>query len=161
MFKNFTILYVEDETELQNIFSSIITTLFKNLIVASNGQEGIDIFTKRQNEIDIIITDINMPKMNGLIMCKHIRKLNHSIPIIITTAHNDNNFLHQAIELGISKFIAKPINMKNLLKDIKIVLEPIILQQKLESEEKLYINKMLEDAKFSVTGKLSAGIASK
>ncbi len=158
MLNNFTILYVEDEEELQDILSSLFNGLFKKLIVASNGQEGLDLFTQNQAEIDLIITDINMPKMNGLVMCKNIRALDSSIPIIITTAHNDNDFLHQAIDLGVDKFISKPINMEHLFKTIKETFEPILLQEKLETEEKLYMDKMVDDAKFSVTGKLSAGI---
>ncbi|RLA84050.1 MAG: hypothetical protein DRG78_02510 [Epsilonproteobacteria bacterium] len=158
MLSNFTILYVEDEKELQDILSSLFNGLFKKLIVASNGQEGLDMFTQNQAEIDLIITDINMPKMNGLDMCKNIRKVDSSIPIIITTAYNDNDFLHQAIDLGVDKFISKPINMEHLFKTIKETFEPIILQEKLETEEKLYMDKMVDDAKFSVTGKLSAGI---
>ena len=158
MFKNFTILYVEDEVELQNIVGPLFSGLFKESISAYNGQEGLDIFTKREDQIDLIVTDINMPKMNGLEMSKAIRKIDSSIPIIITTAHNDNSFLHKAIDIGISKFVNKPINMESLLNNIKIVLEPITLKQQLKYEEELYINKMLEDAKFSVTGKLSAGI---
>ncbi|MEA2017939.1 MAG: hybrid sensor histidine kinase/response regulator [Campylobacterota bacterium] len=158
MFKNFTVLYVEDEEELQKIISSLFTGIFKKSYYALNGKEGLELYTKHKDEIDLIITDINMPKMNGLDMCKHIKEINSSIPIIITTAHNDNSFLNQAIEIGVSKFISKPINVENLFKNIKIVLEPIVLKQQLKLEEELYINKMLEDAKFSVTGKLSAGI---
>jgi len=158
MFKNFTVLYVEDEIELQNIVNPLFSSLFKESLSAYNGQEGLDIFTQKKDQIDLIITDINMPKMNGLEMSKCIREIDSSIPIIITTAHNDNDFLHKAIDVGISKFINKPINMESLINNIKIVLEPIMLKQQLKQEEELYINKMLEDAKFSVTGKLSAGI---
>ena len=158
MFKSFTALYVEDEDQIKEIVGSILDNLFKKFYLASDGKEGLDLFNKHKDNIDLIITDINMPNMNGLDMCNKIREINHNIPIIITTAHNDKDFLHKAIDLGVSKFVTKPMVIQNLLTKIKEVLNPIILQQKLNDELKQHQEERLQSAKFAATGQLAAGI---
>ena len=158
MFKSLTILYVEDEENIKEVVNSIFKQVFKNFIVASDGQEGLDKYIEYQDTIDVVITDINMPNMNGLDMSIEIRKINTSIPIIITTAHNDKEFLHKAINVGINKFVTKPMDMKFLLDSVKQVVEPIILKQEFDKEVKLYQDKQLQNAKFTATGQLAAGI---
>ncbi|MEA2050706.1 MAG: response regulator [Campylobacterota bacterium] len=158
MFKNLTALYVEDESQISNIVVSILESLFKKLFFSTNGEDALEIFKQNTDCIDLVITDINMPKMDGIKMCRYIRQFNKSVPIIITTAHNDKNFLHNAIELGVSKFVTKPMDMKLLIDNIKQSLEPIILKQKLDDERTLYEKERIKSAKFTTTGQLAAGI---
>ena len=158
MFKNFTALYVEDESQIKVIVASVLSGLFKEFLLASDGEEGLNLFTEHKDDIDLVITDINMPNMNGLDMCSKIREINHNIPIIITTAHNDKDFLHKAIDLGVSKFVTKPMVIQKLLAKIKEVLKPIILQQELDDELKQHQEERLQSAKFAATGQLAAGI---
>ena len=157
IFNNITALYVEDEKEVRNTLSSMIGDMFKNFITASNGQEGLDIFIKDQDTIDIIITDINMPELNGLEMIEKINEIK-SVPVIITSAYNDNEFLHKAISLGVSSYVNKPINVKELFEELKKTCEPLLLKQELETQEERHINQQLEAAKFTAIGQLSAGI---
>ncbi len=158
MFDKFTALYVEDEEQIKNIVSTVLGAMFKNFYVASNGQEGLDFFRNHQDEINIIITDINMPLMNGLEMCQKIRELDINIPIIITTAHNDKDFLHKAIDVGVSSFVVKPMDIEKLVEAINKSMEPVILQQKLEEEIRQHHEERVMTAKFSAIGQLSAGI---
>ena len=158
MFKSLSALYVEDEDQIKGIVNSLLGNLFGTMLLASNGEEGLELFNQNKDNIDIIITDINMPKMNGLEMCEAIRKVNTSVPIIITSAHNDKDFLHKAISIGISGFVTKPMNMEILLSSIKKNVEPIILQQKLDDELKRNQEERLMSAKFSAIGQLAAGI---
>jgi len=99
-----------------------------------------------------------MPKMNGLDMSEAIRELNPSIPIIITSAHNDKDFLHKAISLGVSEFVTKPINMKTLIYSIKKNIKPILLQQKLDEEKEKHLKEKITNTKFTTIGQMSAGI---
>jgi len=62
LFETLTALYVEDEDQIKSITYSLLKNLFKDIYLASDGQEGLDIFLKNKEQIDIIITDINMPK---------------------------------------------------------------------------------------------------
>ena len=157
IFDNITALYVEDENEVRNTLSSMIGDMFKNFITASNGKEGLEIFIKEQDTIDIIITDINMPELNGLEMIEKINEIK-SVPVIITSAYNDNEFLHKAISLGVSSYVNKPINVKELFEELKKTCEPLLLKQELETQEERHVNQQLEAAKFTAIGQLSAGI---
>jgi len=158
MLEDITILYVEDEAEIQRIVKSLFVSLFKDILVASDGKEGLELYKQHKDKIDIVISDINMPKMDGLEMSAQIRELCSSIPIIITTAHQEHNFLHKSIEIGISKYVSKPIDMKILLSSIKSVLEPVFLQRKLDEEKEKYMQERVESAKFTATGQLAAGL---
>ena len=102
--KTINILYVEDEVEVRELTSSFLRKFVNSITLASNGQEGLDIFKKHFHDenletIDLIITDINMPKLNGLEMITEINKIDHLIPSIVTTAHNDSSFLKEAMNL--------------------------------------------------------------
>ncbi len=113
--KNITILYVEDENELQDITISILKDFTKEQFSAKDGEEGLEIFKKNQNIIDLVISDINIPKINGIDMIKEIRLINPTIPVIITSAFSDTNYLLDAIEIGVDEYILKPVDMKKLL----------------------------------------------
>ena len=114
------ILYVEDETDLQNTTLEFLSLYFKSVDVAENGEEGLkkylSYFTTHSTYYDLVITDIKMPVMNGLTMSKNILQKNDTQAIIIITAYNEVDFLSQAIDIGINAFIHKPVNMNELLK---------------------------------------------
>ena len=112
--KNITLLYVEDDVLIREQTQIILTKLFKKVFCADDGQNGLELFKEHQNEIDVIVTDINMPNMNGLEMIEQINILKSSIPTIVTTAHTDSNYLINAIDLNVDKYIAKPIQIKDL-----------------------------------------------
>jgi len=112
--KDITVLYCEDEADLRNVTGEIIKQFTKKIYLAENGREGLEIFTKYSNEIDLIITDVNMMEMNGLEMAREIKKINFNIPIIVATAFSDSSYLLEAIELGIDKYVLKPIDIKKL-----------------------------------------------
>ena len=157
IFNNITALYVEDEQEVRNTLSSMIGDVFKEFLTASNGKEGLETFIKHQDKIDIIITDINMPELDGLEMIAEINKIKE-VPVIITSAYNDNEFLHKAISLGVSSYVNKPINVKELFEELKKTCEPLLLKHELESQEQRHVKEQLDAAKFTAIGQLSAGI---
>jgi two-component system, cell cycle response regulator len=131
--KNITILYVEDENDVRDFTSKLLTSLLKNVFTAENGQDGLELYKKNINNIDLIVTDINMPKMDGITMCEKIRELNKEIPIVVTSAHNDTSFLKKAIEVGVSTYAMKPIDLYQLIDSITKAIEPIFLKKELIS----------------------------
>jgi len=157
IFDNITALYVEDEQEVRNTLTSMIGDVFKEFLTASNGREGLETFTANQDKIDIVITDINMPELDGLEMIAEISKVK-DVPVIITSAYNDNEFLHKAITLGVSSYVNKPINVKELFEELKKTCEPLLLKQELETQEERHVKEQLSAAKFTAIGQLSAGI---
>ena len=113
--KNITILYAEDEKDLREVTHQILKGFTKKQYVAQNGQEGLELFKKYEKEIDLIITDVNMPILNGLDMVKEIKKINLNIPIIVATAFSNKEYLLEAIDIGIDKYVLKPIDIAKLL----------------------------------------------
>ena len=112
--KDITVLYCEDEDDLRNVTGEVIRQFTKTAYLAENGKIGFDLFLEHQNEIDLIVTDVNMPEMNGLEMARKIKEINPNIPIIVATAFSHSNYLLEAIELGIDKYVLKPIDIKKL-----------------------------------------------
>ncbi|QKF81230.1 EAL domain-containing protein [Halarcobacter ebronensis] len=113
--KNITILYAEDEEALREITLNILKGFTKKQFVAQNGAEGLELFKQNESEIDLIITDVNMPIMNGLEMIREIKRINPNIPIIVATAFSNTEYLLEAIDIGVDKYVLKPIDMKKLL----------------------------------------------
>ena len=111
-FSKLTLLYVEDDTITRENAVEYFSDMFANILEASDGLEAYQIY--EEESIDIIITDIEMPKLNGLEMAKKVRKLNKKIPIIITTAFTTNEYLLEAVELQLIKYIAKPVSPSTL-----------------------------------------------
>jgi len=103
------ILFVEDEQELLNIISDTLGKLGIRYRLASNGKEGLEIL-ESDPEIDLVVTDINMPVMNGLDMIKQIRKSGKDIACIVMSAHSEEDFINKSKELGVKDYILKPFD---------------------------------------------------
>lgn len=139
--KNINILYVEDEEEVQELTSSFLSKFVNLIVSASNGKEGLDLFKKHYfdddlEKFDLIVTDINMPKLNGLEMLAEITNIDNVIPAIVTTAHTDSMFLKQAINQRVRAYVSKPLNMHDLIDSILVVSEPKFLKDRLEDLNK-------------------------
>lgn len=110
--KRISLLYVEDDEDIRTELVELLEVYFAELHVAKDGQEGLELFNKHKP--DIVVSDIQMPVMDGLAMCEEIRKINKDVPIIITTAFNDPSFLIRSIDIGVDKYVVKPINFTKL-----------------------------------------------
>jgi len=112
MLKNFTVLYVEDEEMVRRNAVEYLRRIAKEVIEAKDGKEAIALW--KEHKPDIIITDINMPRLNGLDMASYIRANDKEVQIIIATAHSDTEYLLRAVELQLVKYIIKPITKDKL-----------------------------------------------
>ena len=117
-----TLLYVEDNDEERSNASEVFKQVFKNVLVVNNGKEALELYAN--NTVDIILTDLEMPTMNGIEFMSGIRKVNWSVPILVTTELENLSVLPQVIKLKVANYIFKPMLLKTTL---KIMLE--ILQQ--------------------------------
>lgn len=149
--KKLSVLFVEDNEELQAQMENIFKTLFKDVQVASNGQIGIDVYTQKHSNakepFDLVITDINMPIMNGIDMIKEIYEIIPDQRIIVTSAYNNAEYLIELLNLGISGFLMKPLSAENMTQSFytvskAITNEQIIKEHNLEIE---YLNKALSN----------------
>lgn len=107
-----TLLYVEDDPLIFENTITILDKFFNKIVFAKNGQEGLALF--KENDIDIIVSDINMPLMDGLTMLEHIKKIDSSVPSIVLTAHNEREFSQKAALLKIDGYLLKPVKLHNL-----------------------------------------------
>lgn len=110
--RGFTLLYAEDEIGIQRNIHEILDCMFKDIYLAKDGEEAYKIYSEKKP--DLIITDIKMPKMTGLELVKKIRETNPKVRIIITSAHTDLDYLLDAAELHLVKYIVKPITEEKL-----------------------------------------------
>ena len=119
--KDMRVLYVEDDKMIQREVNEYLKRFFQIVDLANNGQDGLKQYKK---EIyDLIISDINMPKMNGIEMSKAILKDTPSQSIIINSAYNESKFLLELINSGIIYYVLKPINIKQFTKIIYEIAE--------------------------------------
>ncbi len=144
--KDINILYVEDEDDVRALTANVLDKFLGKVVEAQNGLAGLDLFVEYNRKemgefkFDLVITDINMPKMNGLEMIEKIHQLDYSMPVIITTAHSDASFLKQAIDARVRGYVTKPLKMDKLIDTIAIAAEPKYLKDKLEKlNKKLYL----------------------
>lgn len=133
-----SILYVEDEQSAREELSEFLKYFCKKLYVAKDGQEGLELYKKYDPVI--IVTDIKMPKMNGIEMAKAIFEHNQEKHIIFTTAFTEIEYLQQAIEIHTDGYVIKPINLE-ILDDI---LQKVIKVQNIKQQLALKIEQELQ-----------------
>jgi len=118
--KKFTILYIEDNISFLQETNEIFEDLFFRVDTATNGKEGLEKYISNfQTDLkhyDIVITDIVMPRMDGVELIKEIYKTNKDQAIIVVSAHNEAEYLLELVNIGIEQFLTKPIDFNTLLK---------------------------------------------
>ena len=120
------VLYVEDDDLIRSQTVEFLSRFFPTMDIASNGLEGLEKYNSSRH--NIVITDINMPKMNGIEMIEAIRKANEEQIILVTSAYNDSENLMQLINLGIHRFVLKPFNFKQFIIMLYYVVEDIYVR---------------------------------
>ena len=130
---NISLLYVEDESGIRNSVSRSLSLISDNIHSSENGVDALDYLHK--NKVDLIITDIRMPKMDGLSFVDKLRHEEIDIPVIITSAFNETEYLTKAIELKVDKFINKPIRIQELLDMVSKLAETIANKRLLELKQ--------------------------
>jgi len=120
VFKQFSILFVEDEKDFVYIIKTFLSDIFSNVEVAYDGAEGLEKF--KQGNFDIVITDITMPIMNGFDMATQMKNINPIQKIIALSAHKESEWLEKAAKIGITRYLHKPVGVDELLNAIEKVL---------------------------------------
>ena len=131
-----TLLYIEDDRDIQMIYAVQLENFVDKIVYAGDGQEGYELYLKHKP--DIILLDINMPKLDGISLAKKIREVDREVKIIITTSYADQDKLLAAIELSLVKYILKPIDPQ-VLKETVIKAKKEIISEKKREEKKIFI----------------------
>jgi putative nucleotidyltransferase with HDIG domain len=129
--KSISVLYAEDDNDLRREMGIYLGHFFSDLRIFSNGEEALSSYKERK--ADIVITDILMPKMDGIKMLQQIKSINATQEMIITSAYTENDYFIQAIHLGIDAYILKPINHPQIIEVLDKTVQKIT--QAKENEE--------------------------
>lgn len=122
-----SILYVEDEEDTRIQMNEILRMFFKKVVMEQNGKEALESFMN--HPIDLILSDISMPIMDGITMCKKIQAINPNVKIIIMTAHNTDEALLEKDNLKVAGILQKPIHINKTLQLLSGVCSDIIKEE--------------------------------
>jgi len=132
------VLYVEDNQDARESTLGLLNNIFANITTAIDGVDGLEKFQTKK--FDLILTDINMPKMNGIEMVTKIRETNKEIPILILSAYNESGYFIETIKQGVEGYLLKPIDLNQFITMINKAIEKIYLKREIE----LYQNNLEE-----------------
>lgn len=140
------LIVVEDEEEVLKQMQIAIEEFIDKVFTVKNGEEAVEIL--QNNKINILITDILMPKMGGLDLIRHVRENNIRVDsIIVTSAHSKKNYMLDAIRLRVDGYLLKPIKTKEML---ELIQKTIIVKQK---DEEIRVKDKLIDAISTFAGR--------
>lgn len=128
-----SVLYVEDDKATRDEIFSMLQRRASHVLEAADGIEGLELFISHRP--DIVITDIRMPRMDGLQMAKEIGERSPGTPIIVTTAHGDVDYLLQAIDIAVDQYILKPVDTRKLLKALEKGAHMVLLEKEIRTRE--------------------------
>lgn len=111
--KSLKVLFVSKRENSTEKELDILQMFFNKVLITTSSEKALKIFSSEHP--DVIITDIDLPNENGLILCKKIRKINPSIPIIILSKRKDEEFLFEAIRIQVIDFVVRPMQIENLI----------------------------------------------
>ena len=144
-----TLLYVEDDPTVRELLAPRLKRVVREIFVAEDGEDGYSQYL--EHKPDLILTDISMPKLNGIEMSKKIKEKDPDMSIVILSAHSDSSFLLDAIEYGITGYLMKPINKQKLFevleKNAKIIcLDKInVLQQNQIKQQQVILQTIIDN----------------
>jgi YesN/AraC family two-component response regulator len=129
------VLFVEDNQEVQGQLLKLFKNFFSNIDTANDGEMAFlkyqDYYNKNRKYYDLVITDLRMPGIDGIELCKKIMKNNLKQKILVVSAYCDTDNLKQLIEIGVFKYLQKPIDHMNLIKIITSTINKIREEKKI------------------------------
>ncbi|QKE29229.1 two-component system response regulator [Arcobacter acticola] len=136
------VLLVEDEEDAREILSFYLDTIFDEVQIASDGQEGLELYEKAYNDnktFDLVLTDIQMPNLDGLSMIEDITKINEDQKFIIVSAYKDEEYLFKSINLNVISYFVKPLEVKNMMEMLKKVKSKVLEDKSNEPVEEVIL----------------------
>ncbi len=151
--KTLKVLYVEDNESVRISTFGMLERFFANVTIAKDGKDGLQKFNESNEPFDLILTDINMPKMNGVEMIKEIRAVDSNVAILVLSAHNETNYFIETVKHGIEGYLLKPIDLKQFIDTLIVVSKKITLKRENEEYRKnleITIDKKTEELEHSL-----------
>jgi len=154
--KNKTALYIEDELDVLQNISELLSNFFKTFHTASDGEMGYQTFL--DNKIDVLLVDIELPKMNGIELIKKIRQTHKDLPVVVISAYTKTDYLLESIELNLDKYIVKPLTSRKIHLLLETLNNDFLDEDILVVEENIFIHKRtslltVDDVEYALTRK--------
>jgi diguanylate cyclase (GGDEF)-like protein/PAS domain S-box-containing protein len=141
LINKYKILYAEDDLVVQKHMLKTFGDIFAKIDIAQNGEEALELYTQslyNNSPYDIVFSDINMPKMDGVTLSQKIKELNLSQQIVIISAHNESELLQSLINININFYLYKPIKFDKLIEILIKLDQELQIQKELEKNNHLY-----------------------
>jgi len=126
------LLYIEDNEEARISTLKLLSEFFKDILVGEDGVDGLKLF--KNNEVDLIISDINMPNLNGFDMIEEIRKEDKEIPVILLSAYSEIEYFKRSISLGVDGYLFKPLDFEQFVELMYKIIDKISTHKELEAK---------------------------
>ena len=129
------VLLVEDEEDAREILGFYLETIFDEVKIACDGQEGFDFYEesfKNNRPFDLVLTDIKMPNKDGLSMLEEITALNDEQKFVIVSAYKDEEYLFKSINLNVLGYFVKPLEVKNIMEILKKIKNKVLSEKNSE-----------------------------
>jgi len=148
-YKTLNILCVEDDADTLEVYKAIFSLIFNRVYFSADGLTGLNTF--KTKKIDIILTDYQMPKCDGLEMSRKIREIDASVPIIMVTALESIEMLKKALDINITSFLKKPFTKSSLFSVFNLAVKSVIADRTIMNEqaEKILYNTYQENLTFA------------
>lgn len=114
--KNLTVLYVEDEKEIMDKYAYFLKEYCHTLLLAADGEEAYSLY--QEHKPQLIVMDLQIPKLNGMRLAKKIREENEDVILIALTAYSDREILLEIVDLNFSSYLIKPVGRSDLMKSL-------------------------------------------
>ncbi len=141
------LLIIEDDHKIRSSIARTLKIKIKNIFEAENPRAALEVL--KNHKIDLIISDIEMPEMDGLTFVETLRKSNFTMPVIITSAYTSPDYFKKAIDLRIDKYITKPVKIQDLFEAIEMS------YNRMKNEELRTKNTLLEEKIFEYQSRMS------
>ncbi len=158
-----SVLFIEDNFDVRIQLMKLLENFFSDIDVEVDGEEGLKRFKEYYSSngtfYDLIITDLSMPRFDGISLCKEISKINEDQTILVISAHTESEKLMKLIDIGIYKFLQKPVDYRDLLSTITSISEKLKSRKsfkQLKSEVKSIKNNNAILNQLAITDKLTS-----
>lgn len=140
--KRLSVLYVEDAKETREVACEFLEIFFGNIVTAVDGEDGWQKYNSQQ--FDLVLTDIEMPKKNGLELISQIRETNPHIPLLVLSAYSDEKYFLEAIRCGLDAYLLKPFEMDQFISVIFKIVKKLDDEQKLK-DYKIKLERLVDE----------------
>ena len=157
--KNLRVMVVEDDIELNQLLCGTLKIFFKSVDFAHDGEEGLKLYNTHKH--DLIISDINMPKMDGITMASKIKNIDYTQSIVMLSAHTDAEYFIQLIEIGVNGFSPKPYNPENFMMILTREAENVMMRKEYDRLKNKELQLQLKNDQSDTTHKTNTKLKDK